>query len=243
MSFKKTYLYLIADKYIDTTYHPKYDDDRSHMHEKIIDEHFIDTTASDSPHIIYMGGCYGSGKGHVLRHLNTNNKINLNNYIYVDPDKIRSHIPEYEKYLRENPWTAGEKTSKEVGYICELIQMHALVNNYNIIVDGSLQNFEWYNAHINNLKNQFPTYEFFCIFVHAPWVKVLERVIQRAEITKRCIPFALLKSIYTKCGSAHASYKYKKTFHGILFIFNESIPKIFEKRFDENIINKFMLKL
>lgn len=243
MSFKKTYQYLVTDQYIDTKYHPKYDDDRSQLHEKIIDEYFINAKKSDLPHIIYMGGCYGSGKGHVLRHLNTNNKISLNNYIYVDPDQIRSYIPEYDKYLKENPWTTGEKTSREVGYICELIQMHALVNNYNIIIDGSLQNFEWYDISINNLKKQFPTYEFFCIFVHAPWVKVLERVIQRAEITKRCIPYALLKTTYTKCILAHASFKHKKTFHGILFILNELMPQICEKRFDENIINKFMLNL
>lgn len=225
------YDYLLTKENIDLEYHDKYDIERRQMHEKIIDNIILRVLKQDSknPVLIFMGGCFGLGKSHVVKSLNSNKKINLAEYIYIDPDHIRTFIPEYKTYLHENPWTAGNKTNKEVGYICELMQLHALLNNYNIIVDGSLQNYEWYLTYIPILKQRFSQYKFFMFYVEANWINVLERVWKRSEETGRCIPLKILKDIYAKTKISFGVLKDAKIFDGYTHFENNTIPTVLEE--------------
>lgn len=195
-------------KYIDWSYHLKYSPSREKLQEKIIDSHFIGKQKQSQSHaqlqnfsrkkIIFTGGCYGAGKSNVLKQLQKENKINLDNFVHVDQDKMRSQIPEYETYLRENYYTAGFKTNKETGYIAELIQLHAMSNGYNLIVDSSLTDAEWLKQYIDLIRSEFSDYEIIIIYVKASWERILERNIRRGEVTRRVIPFDCLLNAYEK---------------------------------------------
>jgi dephospho-CoA kinase len=184
-------------KYIDYTYHQHYPKLRELLHERIIDSYFENKNFYKTNNkIIFTAGCYGAGKSHLLKYMHNKQKIDIDEYIHIDQDKIRQYIPEYTQYLQENQFTAGYRTNKETGYISELIQRHALHNNYNLIVDSSLQDAEWHMEYFNWIKNTFPNYKIIIIFVNVSWVTILERNILRSEQTKRCIPLNTLKNIY-----------------------------------------------
>jgi hypothetical protein len=216
--------YAYLQRLIDHMYHDKYSDARTALHDSIIDSYFKDrpttfnithrTAISDSifemdiPLIIFMSGCYGAGKGHVLRRMHGENKINLDKFIYVDFDKIRTMLPEYMEYVRADPWTAGQMTGKESGYIAELIVLHALNQSMNIIVDGSLNDSQWYGDYFTSIKSMHPGYALYIIHVSAEWVDVLERNMIRAEQTKRCIPLQLLKQIFANSTESFDKLKY-----------------------------------
>lgn len=183
-------------QYIDFTYHVKYDEPREQLHEQIIDSYFLNKKPTTDPKLIFTAGCYGAGKSNVMKYLESNGKINLTDYVYVDQDKIRPLIPEYENYLSENPMSAGFKTNKETGYLSELIQLYALENNYNLIVDGSLRDHEWYSIYINLIKTQYCLYTIIILFVSASYANILIRNSKRAKLTKRTIPKDCIKDAY-----------------------------------------------
>lgn len=149
MSFKYEYI----KPYIDLIYHSeKYDENRQQLHQEIIDRYFenkIPNSKEHSSRLIFTAGCYGAGKSNVMKYLEKHGKINLSDYVYIDQDKIRPFIPEHLSYLSENPYTTGFKTNKETSYLAEFIQKHALFNNYNVIVDGSLRDWKWYITYMS----------------------------------------------------------------------------------------------
>lgn len=195
MPLKYDYL----NEFIDQEHHVQYDLERKMIHEIIIDK-YLENKQSNVlfavPQILFTSGCYGSGKSHVLHLLEKNNKIKLSEWTHVDPDIIRSYIPEYFEYLKQNPWTAGSKTNNEACYLAELIQLILLFNGKNIIMDGSMKDHVWYTIYIQWLKNKFVMYKTTILHVKTTWELILERNLLRAEQTKRSIPLKLLKSTF-----------------------------------------------
>lgn len=59
-------------------------------------------------------------------------------------DEIRREFKEFTDYVKINDLTAGTLTMKEAGYIAEILQTHALDTGKNVLVDGSLRDYEWY---------------------------------------------------------------------------------------------------
>lgn len=198
IEFKCKFKYEYLKKYMDFTYHETYNVFREERQQKIIDEYFVNKKKQRNKRIIFTAGCYGVGKGRVMKHLEKMGNINLNDYVYVDQDKIREKLPEYKDYIKEDCFTAGFKTNKESGYISELIQRHAFEMNYNVIIDSSLQDIEWHLEYVQWIKSKYPFYEIVIIYVTAGWSKILERNIKRGEKTKRMIPLEHLKSTYSR---------------------------------------------
>lgn len=191
--------YTHLKKYIDSAWHNEnYLPSREIFHVKILESHFVGKQPVTNPQIIFTGGCYGAGKGHTLRYMNAIGKINLNNYVYADPDKIRALFPESEKILTTEPENYGKLTGKEAGYIVELIEYYALENNYNIIIDGSLHDYEWHLIHFKMINDKFCNFNIIVIFVFAELFEIFERNFKRCNETKRCIPETSIIKIFNK---------------------------------------------
>jgi hypothetical protein len=73
--------------YLDLEYYNnKYSESRIKLHENIIDKYFSNnknTKKNTKNKLIFTSGCYGSGKTHVIKLLNSNKKINLSKYIFI----------------------------------------------------------------------------------------------------------------------------------------------------------------
>ena len=177
-------------------------EDKYEIYEKIIDEYIgkLDKIKRlEEPEIIFTGGCYGSGKSHTIKYMFKEDIISKDNYLYIDPDVIRFKLPEIGDWIKNDPWSAGEKTQLDCGFISLIIQMKVLEMGYSLIVDGSLQDDKWYGeTYIPWIRNKYPLYKIKIFFVRASWQKTLERCWQRCEQTKRCIPLSLLRSIHNK---------------------------------------------
>ena len=131
-------------------------------------------------------------KGHTMKWLYDRNLFPLDAFVFVDPDSIRESLPELNQYNALDPKTAGFKTQKEVGYICELIAAVALEKGLNVLLDGSLRDSKWYLEYIQKLKAKYSTLRLAIIHVKATKETILERCRKRAEITGRLVPESLI---------------------------------------------------
>jgi hypothetical protein len=138
--------------------------------------------------LVFTAGPMGAGKSHALRFLHSQGLFPLKAFVRIDPDEIRTRLPEFKTYSVRNPNTAGRLTQKEVGYISEVMTLNALEEGKNALVDGSLRDREWYDSYITKLKSLFPKLKIAIIQVTASDDNVLVRAKKRAEVTGRVVP-------------------------------------------------------
>mmetsp|Transcript_10334 Transcript_10334/g.19023 ORF Transcript_10334/g.19023 Transcript_10334/m.19023 type:complete len:189 (+) Transcript_10334:552-1118(+) len=118
----------------------------------------------------------GSGKSYTMNHLASKGLFPLQAYVIVDPDEIRSHFPEYHWYATHSPPRAGELTQKEAGYVAELVTAAALQRGYNVLVDGSLRDAEWYQEYFQSLRKEYDALRIAILHITAPRDVAFERV-------------------------------------------------------------------
>ncbi|CAJ1913586.1 unnamed protein product [Cylindrotheca closterium] len=183
---------------LDYEYHSYYKAPRRRLQDDIIEsflsDHPIDDTNSSDQWIIFTAGCMGAGKTHTLRELSKDDifSFDLNSFVSVDPDEIRSQLPEYRVYIEKDPLHAGEFTRKEAGMLVEILTEEALERGNNVLVDGSLKDAVWYKAYFEMLRHKYPRIKIGIIHVTAPVEDILQRVEQRAQTTGRRIPMDVL---------------------------------------------------
>lgn len=140
------------------------------------------------PWIVFTAGAMGAGKTHTIKFLADSGRFPLHSFVTVDPDEIRRRLPEYPQYIRNNPETAGEYTRKESGYISEILIKAALEKGKNVLVDGSLRDWEWYHQYFIDLKTEYDRYQIAILHITASREVVFERVKHRSLITGRVVP-------------------------------------------------------
>mmetsp|Transcript_19602 Transcript_19602/g.22705 ORF Transcript_19602/g.22705 Transcript_19602/m.22705 type:complete len:504 (+) Transcript_19602:199-1710(+) len=200
---------------LDYTYHYNYVPSRQLLQDEILNyllyhhnsiTHLNASTASPSssssststciinknPWIVFTAGAMGAGKSYTIRHLHHKKRFPLSNFIIVDPDEIRRLLPEFNLYISNTSLAehAGTLTKKEAGYIAEILLYIALQNGKNVLMDGSLKDWSWYNAHFDSLKEEFKTIGLQIAILHiiAPREAVFEKARIRSKMTKRIVP-------------------------------------------------------
>lgn len=187
---------------LDYSYHSYYDESRTKLQDEIIAELLGSVVIQDSVHknlqcskpasnpwITFTAGAMGAGKTHTIRELVRHDLFPLDAFVIVDPDEIRRHLPEFPRLLEESPELAGEITRKEAGYISEILTWVALNHGYNVLVDGSLRDHEWYKEYFQSLRDSYPRLNIAIIHITAP----REAVIHRAMV---CIFVSSFLTIY-----------------------------------------------
>ena len=117
----------------------------------------------------------------------------LQSYIVVDPDEIRSHFPEYHVYATQSPKRAGELTHREAGYVTEIVTAAAMERGYNVLVDGSLRDHEWYRKYFASLRGKYKKLRIAILHIIAPADSIFERAVNRGKDTGRVIPVETLE--------------------------------------------------
>jgi len=185
-------------KGLDYSYHSNYSRERQLLQDAIIADFtttpkIVDVdgqvgTTPTEPFIVFTAGAMGAGKGYVLHYMNQHGYFPLPSFVIVDPDEIRSHFPEYNLYKSENPLMAGELTRKEAGYIVEILTYAAMQAGKNVLVDGSLRDWEWYGEYFARLKEEYSCAKISILHVDAPREAIIQRANHRGVITGRKIP-------------------------------------------------------
>ena len=173
-------------KTLDYTYHKNYNRERQMLQDAIINEtlnrvQVVDATSGEvcttptEPFLVFTAGAMGAGKSYTLRKLQEKGRFPLSAFVIVDPDEIRQMFPEYSLYVTQNPAKAGEMTRKEAGYIVEILTLAALQAGKNVLVDGSLRDWEWYSTYYDRLREEFPSSKIALLHVVAPREAIFAR--------------------------------------------------------------------
>jgi predicted kinase len=133
---------------------------------------------------VFTAGAMGAGKSYTMRKLVQNGRFPLIAFVVVDPDDIRRHLPEFQLYVDEFPELAGELTRKESGFIAEILTLAGLQAGKNVLVDGSLRDFEWYKSYFQRLREEFSGLRLAIIHVTAPRDAIFQRASVRIKDLK-----------------------------------------------------------
>ena len=89
------------------------------------------------------------------------------------------HSPSFSvfkhKKQRSNPERAGELTHREAGYVTEIVTTAALDRGFNVLVDGSLWDHEWYEQYFKALRRKYKVLRIAIIHITAPRDAIFER--------------------------------------------------------------------
>mmetsp|Transcript_10418 Transcript_10418/g.15844 ORF Transcript_10418/g.15844 Transcript_10418/m.15844 type:complete len:319 (+) Transcript_10418:216-1172(+) len=185
---------------LDYSYHKRYSERRQLFHDTIINR-FRSTVIYDGDVVcerpernwlVFTAGCMGSGKSHTLSWLSSRDLFPLWSFVRVDFDGLRDLLPETAEYQRREPSTAGYLTQKEVGYIAEVLTLTALQEGKNIIVDGTLRDYDWYAQYMSGLRYTFPSLKLAIFHVTVSPVTAQRRAQMRAKVTGRVVPMELI---------------------------------------------------
>jgi len=182
---------------IDYNFFKNYTETRQVFHDQLLDQLLNNKKAVNKPWAIYLCGCYGCGKSHSIKHLDNMKYINISDYVYNDPDKIKDMLPETKDLIKTNKETAGFLLHKEAGYISLLLQYICLDLNIPTIVDGSLHDVTWFGEFFENMKKTYK-HKLCIIRVNSELNLVHNRCCKREKETGRHIPKELIEKIYYK---------------------------------------------
>jgi hypothetical protein len=66
----------------------------------------------------------------------------------------------------------------KAGFIAEILTLAALQGGKNVLQDGSLRDYDWYQTYFQRLRNEFPKVRQAIVHITAP----KEAVFERAEV-------------------------------------------------------------
>jgi hypothetical protein len=196
--------YVEERKKIDYKYHTNFTQSRQVFQDALIEQYLANKVSYIQPWIIFTCGCYGSGKTHSIRSLG----LSGNEYVHIDPDKIKYMLPEAKEYYQVDSTNANDSLHKEAIFIASLIELISLKMKFPIIVDGSLQDYEWYREYLSKFPECNPSYKVVIMKVSSDLETIVARCERRTAITGRIIPVKLLKDIYEKIPIAYNVLKH-----------------------------------
>jgi len=179
---------------LDYSYHATYSTVRVGVQDDIIRKFSTDQNRFSEllPWVVFTAGAMGAGKGYVVRWMDKNGYLPIDQFVVVDPDQIRQMLPEWEGYVKHDAESAGTKTQKEAGHIAEILGYKALRNRYRVIFDGSLKDAKWYITFMERIRHNFPGIRIMILHILSEKDEVLRRAEKRGQETGRFVPKATL---------------------------------------------------
>jgi Zeta toxin len=131
----------------------------------------------------------GVGKGYVLVQLKQIQVLDFatDDYIKIDPDMIKTELPEMAGY---DYALAATMLHAESSQMADVLLEHGLVHSLNMIVDGSLRNVSYYQQLLQRIRREFPLYRIAILHVTAHPDMIRSRAQNRSG---RAVPAALVE--------------------------------------------------
>jgi len=151
------------------------------------------TEGQQRPWMVFTAGPMGVGKGYVLNELNKAHLFPINEFIKIDPDLIKSELPEMPGYIQVDPVTAATRLHRESTQMADVLLEHALAHNQPILVDGSLRDVKYYRSFLQRIRRDFLQYQIGILQIVASREVIFQRAKFRGEKTGRVVPPDLLE--------------------------------------------------
>ena len=178
-----------ARSLIDYSYHRNPALNRQEFQDTILSR-IATTETTKSPWIVFTAGAMGVGKGYVLSTLNSAGLIPLHKFLKIDPDMLKSELPEQAGYLQADPKSAATKLHRESTQMADVLLEHALLKRTHILVDGSLRNVDWNLQLFDRIRTA--SYKIAILHVTSSRETVHARAEMRAQLTGRTVPRELI---------------------------------------------------
>jgi hypothetical protein len=153
----------------------------------------LSTFTPHRPFLVFMSGPMGVGKSYVLTQLHQRGIFPLEKCVKIDPDMLKCELPEMAGYLQHDSESAATKLHRESTLMSDVLFEQSLMNNRNILVDGSLRDADWYQTLFKRIRTEFPHYMLSIMYVSASSQTIKDRAHQRAVKTDRTVPERLLQ--------------------------------------------------
>jgi hypothetical protein len=176
-------------------YHSNFSASRQQFQDSLVRSVLESGVSSDKPRLVFTAGPMGAGKGFALKLIAPQVGIVLDDFLKIDPDHIKELLPEYQMLKKKDPTIAGSQVHQESGFIQEIVLERALKLSKNIILDGSMRDWQWYLKEIERIQAMYPAYagRLDIVCVQASEAVVMKRARERGAVTGRVIPPALLR--------------------------------------------------
>ncbi len=162
------------------------------MQDEVIGGILSNGVPAEEPWVVYTAGAMGAGKSYTLKWLDKQGYFPLSTFVSVDPDAIKCELPEMKSFIQSEPRCASTLVHKESGYIAEIAEAAAFDRSFNLLVDGSLRDHQWYRALFRRIRRKHKHYRIAILHVSARPETVYQRAGQRSEATGRVVPKAVL---------------------------------------------------
>jgi len=183
---------------LDYSWHTNYTPDRQAWQDYVVREMVPNAPAQEEPWIVFTCGAMGSGKGYVMGWLSEHSEFPLEDLVHVDPDKYKTLMPEWPRYVERCATDAGTMCHQESGLLQELCQEVAMTEKRNVWIDGSLGDAEWFANVFKDIRTRYPQYRIAIVYVGCSDDKVFLRAANRGKQTGRYVPDAKLHESINK---------------------------------------------
>lgn len=172
-----------------------YTKERQKLHNSIV-KGIVDSANSpkegEQPIAILMGGGSASGKGTLRESLVIPRLQSDGISVGIsDCDDIKSQLPEYEHFLKQNPESAALRVQDESMDVAMEALDTLVKNNKNLLFDGTMKDPVKYNKIIDKLRNA--GYQIQIVGADVPIDTAIKRSNIRAEKTGRKVPEGIIR--------------------------------------------------
>lgn len=183
-----------------------YTENRKVLHESIIEIFFVkEINTLDPPEAIILGGGSASGKSTIRDFFHKDYVKKYIPIVVVDSDAIKNYIPEYSSAMKTIPKYAAKIVHDESSDISKNLLSICILEEKNLIYDGTMKNKEKYSRIISELKKK--GYKVTIVVVDVPLEIAKERNEIRFLKTQRLVPLDELEKSHREVPSTFIQLK------------------------------------
>ncbi len=144
--------------------------------------------SSDHPRIIFFAGIPGSGKSTEIRRRFSDGTLNVEDFVLVDPDRIRGMLTSYHRAQVLDSAAAGQLVHRAATGLQFPLIMGLLAAQKNIIVDGTLRDTDFIWGVFHRIRHKYPHYRISLYVMDCDPAVAAQRITARAASTGRVLP-------------------------------------------------------
>ncbi|PGV72731.1 zeta toxin family protein [Bacillus cereus] len=188
----------------------EYTIERKLLHNEII-ESFLkgQLQQEQEPEAILLGGGSAAGKSSIGELVIKGYKLQKQNMIWIDPDKIKEKIPEYQDAMEsediESMKQAAFLVHDESSDITMKLLKICMKRKLNFMYDGTMKNEVKYIKLIQQLRQA--GFSIKAIIVDVPIKVALERSNMRFKVTGRLVPEHIIEESHMKVATTFSKIK------------------------------------
>lgn len=188
----------------------EYTIERKLLHNEIIDSFLKGQLQQEQePEAILLGGGSAAGKSSIGELVIKGYKLQKQNMIWIDPDKIKEKIPEYQDAMEsediESMKQAAFLVHDESSDITMKLLKICMKRKLNFMYDGTMKNEVKYIKLIQQLRQA--GFSIKAIIVDVPIKVALERSNMRFKVTGRLVPEHIIEESHMRVATTFSKIK------------------------------------